>query len=195
METSESEKIDRREALRRASLLMGGAFLLPGMMSFLKGCSPAGPDWKPLILNKSQVLFTEQLAETLLPETDTPGAIEAGVPYFIDRMVAELYTAEQQTEFLDGLDAFVSVVEQDNGRPFEKLDEQQRLTYITEINQKAIQEPSDETSFFINFKRLAIFGFCTSEPGVTQQLRYMKSYGDYKGCIPFEEVGRTWAVY
>ena len=49
-------------------------------------------------------------------------------------------------------------------------------------------------SFFSRLKQMTIVGFFTSEVGATQVLKYDKIPGAYNGCVPFEEVGVTWAI-
>src|SRR5260370_40881950 len=88
--------IDRREALRRAALVLAGV---------LAGCearrAPAA-GWRPRGLSAHQAEMVATIAEHILPETDTPGARAVGVHPFIDAMVAESYTAQDRQRFLDG---------------------------------------------------------------------------------------------
>ena len=51
-----------------------------------------------------------------------------------------------------------------------------------------------ERPFWRTLKELTLVGYYTSEPGATQELRYEAVPGRYEGCIPFSQIGRTWAV-
>lgn len=51
-----------------------------------------------------------------------------------------------------------------------------------------------ELPFFRTMKELTLAGYYTSEIGATQELRHAPVPGRYDGCLPFAEVGRTWAV-
>lgn len=73
--------MDRREALRRTALLMGGAVSAPAIMGVLKGCTARpGVDWKPEFLNDEQASIITDISEIIIPRTDTPGAKDVGVP-------------------------------------------------------------------------------------------------------------------
>ena len=96
--------MDRREALRRTALLMGGIVSAPAIMGVLNGCT-AKPtiDWKPVFLSQDQSIIVTQVADIIIPKTDTPGAKEAGVPAFIDLMLKDCYSKEDQDRFTAGL--------------------------------------------------------------------------------------------
>src|SRR5213076_416984 len=106
MTQTSNEPIDRREALRRAALLLGGALAAPTVAGVLAGCQAARvPDgaWAPRALSRAQVELVAAMAEHILPETDTPGARAAGVHRFIDAMLAESFPPSERERFLAGL--------------------------------------------------------------------------------------------
>lgn len=191
----EKELIDRREAVKRAALMLGGLFFMPAASAVLKGCSITPGDWTPVLLNHAQATLTEHLAEAILPRTDTPGAIDAGVPAFIDRMAGEFFNDADREGFIAGLDRFAEEVREATGRAFHELSDAEKLDYITEANREAIEGEHEEQPFFLVFKRVTLTGYCMSEPGMTQHLRYMQNFGPYRGCVPMEEVGRAWAHF
>jgi gluconate 2-dehydrogenase gamma chain len=85
--------MDRREALKRTAWLMGGVVSAPAIVGILKGCT-AKPtiDWKPVFLTEDQAALVTQVADVIIPKTDTPGAKDAGVPSFIDLMLKDVYS-------------------------------------------------------------------------------------------------------
>ncbi|MCH8567951.1 MAG: gluconate 2-dehydrogenase subunit 3 family protein [Balneolales bacterium] len=187
--------MDRREALKRTAVLMGGIVFMPSILSSLKGCSPS-PDYTMLAFKTEQANLVEVMAETLIPRTDTPGARDAGVISYIDGWVGRVYNAEQRESFLRELDAFSAGVKQQTGKDFTELNEVQKKEIMLEATRKALEEQHNQPypPFMIAFRELTIRGYCVSEAGATQHLRYMQNFGPYRGCIPFEEVGRTWAM-
>lgn len=194
--------MDRREALRRTALMMGGVLSAPAIMGVLNGCA-AKPtiDWKPVFLNEDQGLLVSQVAEIIIPKTDTPGAKDAGVPAFIDLMVKDVYSKNEQERFLSGLQAFDEEAKKAYGDPFVELDEEQQIEHVRKVHDAALQaeknaDPRPHRPFILMTKELTLLGFFTSQPGATEVLQYVAVPGSYKGCIPVSEAGngKTWAT-
>jgi hypothetical protein len=191
--------MDRREAIRRTAMLMGGAISAPAIMGILNGCT-AKPtiDWKPIFLTEDQGILITQLAEIIIPKTDTPGAKDVGVPAFIDLMLKDVYPQEDKDRFIQGLQAFDEAAEKKYGDAFITLSLEKQVEHVKEVQGVAIQDQTEnkenEKPFILMVKELTLLGFFTSEPGATQVLQYDPVPGDYKGCISLEEVGKTWAT-
>lgn len=189
------EKIDRKEAIKRTAMLMGGVVFAPTMMGVLKGCSPSDERWQPELFNSDQAALTSALAATIIPSGETPGAADAGVPGFIESMVKDIYDDEQREMFLTGLDDFDAQCREETGESFADLSDDEQFEFASLKNEEAIRdEPSEGPQWFLVFKELTMVGFFTSEPGATEVLRYEDVPGVYQSCIPFEDVGRTWAT-
>lgn len=194
--------MDRREALRRTALLMGGVVSAPAIMGVLKGCSAKpGIDWKPEFLTEDQASIISTVSDIIIPRTDTPGAKDAGVPAFIDQMLKDVYSPEDQKAFTDGLQAFNAQAREEYGEDFNDLDEEDQAAFVKKLHDAAIQaEKTTDTApkrpFILSMKELTLLGFFTSEPGATQVLQYVAVPGAYKGCIPLSEAGngKTWAT-
>lgn len=193
--------MDRREALKRTAILMGGMVSAPAIMGVLKGCSAKpGIDWKPVFLNEDQASIVTQVAEIIIPRTDTPGAKDVGVPGFIDQMLNEVYSKEHQDSFIVGLKAFNEGAEEEYGEEFSDLDNEDQTAYVNKVHTAAVEadragEPAKQP-FILMMKELTMLGFFTSEPGATQVLQYVPVPGAYDGCIPLSEAGngRAWAT-
>ena len=193
--------MNRREALRRTAYLMGGAVSAPAMLGVLKGCK-AEPqiNWQPEFLSKEQGALVSDVAEIILPKTDTPGAKEAGVPGFIDKMLKDVYSPEEQQKFTDAIKVFNDKAEAEFGDPFIELDEEDKVSFVNKMHKEAVEahraDPSRQRPFILMAKELTMLGFFTSEPGATQVLQYSPVPGAYKGCVPLEEAGngKTWAT-
>src|SRR5688572_7375848 len=99
--------MDRREALRRTAWSMGGVISAPAMMGILNGYTATPSiDWKPVFHTEDQRIILSQVADMIIPTTDTPGAREVGVPSFIDLMLKDCYSKEDQDTFIAGLNEF-----------------------------------------------------------------------------------------
>jgi hypothetical protein len=194
--------MDRREALKRTAWIMGGVVSAPAIMGVLKGCA-AKPtiDWKPVFLSEDQGILVSQVAEIIIPKTDTPGAKDTGVPGFIDLMLKDVYSKEDQDHFLAGLKAFDEEASKEYGDPFIELDEEKQAAFVKKLHDAAVEaekatKPAPKRPFVLMTKELTMLGFFTSEAGATQVLQYVAVPGSYKGCVPLAEAGngKTWAT-
>jgi gluconate 2-dehydrogenase gamma chain len=194
--------MDRREAIKRASWLMGGALSAPAIMGVLNGCT-AKPtlDWQPVFLSEDQGILVSQVAEIILPKTDTPGAKEVGVPGFIDIMLKDVYSQEDKERFINGLKIFNQEAEKIYDDPFIELAPGQQQELVKKIHKEAIDDlknlkPEAKRPFILMMKELTLLGFFTSEIGATKVLQYEPVPGVYKGCIPLSEAGngKAWST-
>jgi gluconate 2-dehydrogenase gamma chain len=194
--------MDRREALKRTAWIMGGVVSAPAIMGVLKGCA-AKPtiDWKPVFLSEDQGVLVSQVAEIIIPKTDTPGAKETGVPGFIDLMLKDVYSKEDQDRFLSGIKEFDEAANKEYGDSFIDLSPEDQTAFVKKTHDAALEAerattPAPKRPFILMTKELTMLGFFTSEPGATQVLQYIAVPGSYKGCIPLSEAGngKTWAT-
>lgn len=194
--------MDRREAIKRTAWIMGGIVSAPAIMGVLKGCT-AKPsiDWKPQFLSEDQAGIVSQIAEIIIPRTNTPGAIDTGVPSFIDVVLKDVYSKEDQDRFLAGLKEFDGEADTSYGDGFTDLDAEKQKELVMKKHEEAIKAEKSENRpekrpFILMMKELTMLGFFTSEAGATQVLQYDPVPGAYKGCIPLSEAGngRTWAT-
>jgi gluconate 2-dehydrogenase gamma chain len=194
--------MDRREALKRTALLMGGMVSAPAIMGVLKGCTAKpGIDWKPAFLSEDQASLVSTVSEIIIPRTDTPGAKDVGVPSFIDQMLKEVYSKEDQEDFTKGLADFNDKAKDEYGEDFWDLDEEDQSAFVKKVHDEAVNaetttDPPPKRPFILQMKELTMLGFFTSEVGAQQVLQYVAVPGAYKGCIPLSEAGngRAWAT-
>lgn len=193
------DNMTRREAIMRTGALMGGVVFAPSILGVLKGCTATpGVDWKPTLFSNTQARMVSALADVILPEDDTPSASQAGVPAFIESMVQNVYNDEQRNRFLEGLDGFGVDSSNELDGHFYDLADEIKFEYTYGLNQAVLEDRREnrggETPFIMVFRELTMLGYFTSEVGATQVLRYNPVPGRYDGCVPFEEIGRTWAT-
>jgi hypothetical protein len=201
--------MNRRDAVRRISVLLGGAISAPTLTGLLHGCGQATDqrDYVPRTLTPDQFRLVRIIADHVIPTTDTPGAAEAGVHRFIDEMLTDFYTEEERTQFLAELahvdDASRSVF----GQPFARLDRGQQIELLGILDADAFPDEQEDPDgvartaarvaggdppFMRTMKELTISGYYTSQIGQTVELRPVP-FGPYRGDVPFNEVGRAWA--
>lgn len=187
--------MNRRNAIRRSAGLLGLAVSTPWITAVLNGCKPTPAlDFVPAFLTTGQAQTIRALADVIIPRTDTPGAVDAGVPAFIDLMVKDVYTKEEQERFLAGLAAFEEGARQQGGA-FAELEAGAQADYVKSVHNQAVEtaKKGEPKPFILMAKELTLQGFFNSEPGATQVLQYNPVPGAYQGCVPLAEVGKAWA--
>ena len=192
--------MDRREAIQRTAMMLGYAVSAPAIMGILNGCK-ATPElaFKPVFLSEELAGVVAEIAEIIIPKTDTPGAKDAGVPAFIDLMVKDCYEKEDQDRFIKGATDFDADAKATYGDSFVSCDPEKQKELVLKYHSEAIaamksDTPPKDRPFIMMMKELTMLGFFTSEPGATQVLQYEAVPGAYRGCVPLSEVGRTWAT-
>jgi len=191
---STDNKIDRKEAIKRAGLLLGGVMFAPNILGVLNGCTASPGDWTPTLFSNDQARIVTALADVILPADDSPSASDLGVPKFIETMVNEVYSEVQQREFLEGLDKFADDYRADIQSEFADGNDTDKYDFTYYQNRLAVEEDPARNPFFLSFKELTLLGYFTTEVGASEVLRYQAVPGTYEGCIPYDEVGKTWAT-
>jgi len=161
-----AQPMDRRSLLRSTVFVAGATVALPSMIG-LAGCSA------PASIAEQMSLITA-VSDRILPATDTPGAVGAGVPEYIAAVFDQHFTAEQQDEFLSGLGVLAAA--NIAGETPERQDE---------LLTKFASAPQDDPGrvIFQQLRDMTLFGFYTSEAATP---------GRYEPCVPLSEVGRAW---
>lgn len=184
--------LNRREAFAGALAVLWAAPAIAHAQAV-----PAVPAWTPKALTLDEARTLMAACERIIPATDTPGAIAAGVPQFIDRALAGWAEANETQRLRSGLVQLDAQARTRFGGPFAALplDRQDELLRLAEAeaNQFATAQPP-QPHYFLALRELTTVGYFTSEPGATQALRYDPVPGDYRGCVPLKEIGRTWAL-
>lgn len=129
---SDFEPLDRRALTRRAMLLVGASAIAPPGLAFeVQGEVP--------FLSASRLDTLAAYADALIPATDTPGAIGAGVPRAVDAMLRDWASDRARGEFaavLDGLDTAAKKA----GGALGSLAPERRLAVVTAFDAVRIAE-------------------------------------------------------
>ena len=204
--------MDRREAVKYISILLGGSFV--GAGALLSGCkSETGTDMN---FSPEDIAYLDEIAETILPATSTPGARAAKVGAFMTVMVNDCYEKVDQEVFHLGLEKLNDASHEAYGKNFMNITPQQRnellvntdkesKEYQQKVNQfyegentKVKEDPQYKKKhmsphYFTMMKQLTLLGYFTSEIGAKQALRYNPVPGRFDACIPYKKGDRAWA--
>ena len=190
--------MDRRELLKMIASATGAAMV--GMPAFVLGQAPVAQAADGF--TAEQVALLDEIAEAIIPRTDTPGAKDAGVGAFMARFVTNCYSPEDRVAFGAGL----VDLDQRAGGGFMALPAAERLQLLTGLDHEAREQVRDArvaadgarsgsgVHWFTMVKQLTIFGFFTSQVGATEVLRYDPVPGHYDGDLPYTPGTPAWAT-
>ena len=183
--------ITRREALSRIAVMLGGTivgaeFLLNGTRLEAK---VSGPDF-----TTGQLALMDEIADTIIPTTDTPGAKAAGVGAFMALIVKDCYSTDEEAKFRRGLADIDAASVRKFGKGFMAATPAERTALLTEFDgqERKSRGPGRAPGAFGLIKQLSVVGYFTSEIGCTQALRFQESPGFFVGCAPFGKDDRDW---
>ncbi len=186
--------MNRREAVQHISLLLGGTIV--GSTFFLDGCKTKATSSKEF--TEEDVAFLNEIADTILPPTKTPGAKAAAVGTFMTIMVNDCYDETDQKIFHDGMKTLNESADKKYNNSFVKLSPQQRHEFLVSLdseqkNYMKNKKKEDHSHYFRMMKELTLLGYFTSEIGCTQAMRYKETPGSYNGCVPYTKGDKAWA--
>ncbi len=151
------------------------------------GSAAAGPA-TATELTPERARALEALADIIIPETDTPGAAEAGVTEFVTALVDGWLDDEDRDRFLAGLDTVDPAARERFGTDLADCPEAQRTQLVGEFDAELVrlrEDPDARASryFFHDVKRFTITAYFTSEVGL-DALGYRTAFRTFEGCAP-----------
>lgn len=146
------------------------------------------------------------MAEVIIPRTGTPGAIDAGVPHFIELMAAHWLNEQERQLFGAGLTDMETRIPREFGKAFDHLDATQQLAILEAMESAAADSPwyargnirrafISDAPFICMVKELTIWGFFTSEVGASQVLRTNMMPMRFDPNVPLGPDDNAWAPY
>ena len=200
--TTEQHLIDRREAIRRVSALLGGVTFVGGS-ALLTACEqrkPGASGTAAGTFTTEDIGFLDEVAETILPETKTPGAKAAQVGAFMALMVTDTYEPSDQKIFQDGMRQLDQESKTANGAGFVASTPAQRLSLLEKLDREQktymdARQGDAPTHYFRMMKELTLLGYFTSEIGYTKAMRYAETPGRFDPCLPYTPGETAWAPH
>ncbi len=210
--------MERRDLLKWIGMVTGTAVI--GGELFLTGCK-AETKTPTLPFTPDEIILLDEIAETIIPKTNTPGAKDAEVGKFMEIMVKDCYDKMDQENFMEGMSDIQKQSKDKYNKEFNLLTADQRKELLTSLDAVAKKVLADMQSgkpssavvmnvdtatfdkeakaknkvhYFTMMKQLTLLGFFTSKPGATEALRHVAVPGRYDGCIDYKKGDRAWAV-
>lgn len=198
--------MNRRELLKYIAAITGTAVV--GGEVFLMGCKSGTEE---VSFNQKMISLMDEIGETIIPTTDTPGAKAARVGEFMKVIVNDCYRPEEQKIFKEGLISVEKFSKQENNESFLESTPTQRHSLLVKLEKEAkayndkrdlddkIRKEQWEKSnngipwkdrkdfnptpshYYTMLKQLTLWGYFSSEIGMTKQLRHNPVPGRYDG--------------
>jgi hypothetical protein len=203
--------MNRRDLLKQIALLTGGAVI--GGEVFLSGCKSGAKSEAGFSV--ANISLLDEIGETIIPATATPGAKAAKVGEFMKIWVTDCYTQKQQDAFMKGLAGVDEACEKVNGKGFMECDAKQRHDFLVSLEKEAkdfnkkiedaekVQQDAakkgmksfegEPKHYYTMMKQMTLLGFFTSKTGATETLRHKQVPGKYDGALPYKKGDRAWA--
>ncbi len=178
----------RREAMKKVATIMGASLSASTLLVFQQSCQ-SDPHPEPGKFSQNDSDKLNAIGEVILPETDTPGAAAANTGPFVVMMLEDCYPKEAREK----VTSFLAEI----GPDFDDKSSADQIQAIKDIDAMVYGEASEEDKKkhegYKIIKELTLFGYFTSEPGMTAALNYVKVPGRYEGCIDLKPGQKAWA--
>jgi Gluconate 2-dehydrogenase subunit 3 len=211
--------MDRRELLKQIAILTGGVVI--GGEVFLSGCKTGAK--ADAGFTATNISLLDEIGETIIPATATPGAKAAKIGEFMKVMVTDCYTQKQQDAFTKGLSVIDDACKKVNNKSFMESTAQQRHDFLVSLEKEAKEyntkrdegdKPKREANekanaalawkdqkefegepshYYTMMKQLTLLGFFTSKTGMTETLRHIAIPGKYDGAMAYTKGDKAWA--
>jgi Gluconate 2-dehydrogenase subunit 3 len=191
--------MNRRDAIKKAAILLGGTLSAPTLMAMsrfeqkiLPNTEVFNPDNSAGVLfnlTEMQRKIVAEVAEMIIPKTDTVGAKDVGVPAFIEIMMKDCYAQPEHLSFMEGVAALeqVKFIDMDASMRTETLKkveaETKAIMKAREVKQTKMGDNDDKEEmkaapkgipFWRLMKELTLLGYFTSEKGIKASFEYVQ---------------------
>lgn len=194
--------------------LLTGAVVIGGDV-FLSGCKTT--DKKVAGFTAENIALLDEVGETIIPATDTPGAKAANIGAFMQTMVRDCYTEAEQDIFYQGMSQLNEVCQKKNNKSFLECSPEQRKALLVTLEKEAkdyniLRDEKEKVSrenarktnnpdyvgtpthYYSMMKQLTLWGYFTSEIGSKKALRFLPVPGKYIGDYPYKKGDKAWAI-
>lgn len=180
--------MDRRDAIKKSIVLAGGIVIAPELLA--KALENPVPYLQAV--PASRIALLAEMADTIIPDTDTPGAKAAKVEEFIVVTVEACLPPKQRDAFWMWLDAAEKQCISTYGRSYTACTTDERNSLMRSLEAMTKTAPPDQPAFFSMLKSMTMHGYFTSEIGATQALNYDPIPGQWIADMPIDGNTKAW---
>lgn len=179
-----ADQIHRRDALQCVAWILGGALsaeLTAGLMGQILNIAQRVP------IKAENTALLAEIADVIIPSTNTPGAKAAKTEEFVVRVLHDCYPYSEQEEFYRDLEKLKAESQKRFSKAFAHLDSNQKHELV-------LHAAKQLKGFFLRMRQLTIAGYFSSEVGATQALEYLPIPGRFEGAVPMNPGQKAWAI-
>ncbi|MCE7040260.1 gluconate 2-dehydrogenase subunit 3 family protein [Dyadobacter sp. CY312] len=180
--------MNRREVLKSVAVMLGGAFSAPTLMAMDNWERKVTANAENLQLTEIQKNIVAEVAEMIIPRTNTPGAKDAGVPAFVVMMLQDCYRKPEHLSFVAGVQdlekrGFLSLNQQEKTKLLKAVEAdtvQQMIAYNVQQTKMGDNEDREQMKevpkglpYWRLMKELTLLGYFTSEAGIKASFDYV----------------------
>lgn len=184
MTNTAAPRLDRRESIQRIAWILGGVLSAELSAGLLGQVLHVGERVK---VSPETAQLLAEIADVIIPTTDTPGAKAAGAEQFVIRVMRDCYGYVEQEEFYRELAKLQDETQKRFSKPFNQLETGQKIEMVKHA---AVHLKG----FFLRMRALTVAGYFSSEIGATKALEYVPIPGRFEGAIPMKPGQRAWAI-
>ena len=178
--------LDRRDVFK---ILGAGLAIAPEVLAdhdhSVQGGLPVDvARYQPRFLSVQEYKILGRLCDIIMPADETsPGACEAGAPFYIDSLLVYA-KPEQQQVWRSGLKQVQEAAQAKFGQPFEQCQLREQEDVVADMARDEANPQTPLQNFFRPLKSLTLTAYCLSDAGMRQYLGYRgdKAIKDFPGC-------------
>lgn len=179
-------------------ILGGGAIAAYYGNKYIKADGAPNLDY----INHNKLIIAE-LADLIIPRTETPGAKDCSVDQYIIYQVNHHLSNKDTNNFIEGIQEIIKTSTIKYNKQFIDLSQTEKYNLLKSFESEAsnlkgkmakIRNKLFGKPFFTTLKELTTIGYCTSLKGSTMGLNYTAIPGKYLAITNYQSGQRSWAT-
>lgn len=167
--------MERRKFIELNAWLMGLSTLAGGSLLTFESCSRQGRSSESQLLGEAEKEFLNELAEIIIPTTDTPGGKAADPGAYIVLIHNDCLSDDQQNENKQLFDRLRFFYVEQSGKDFMRCSNEEREHMTQKLE-------SDKDEAYTRYKQLIVSAFLSSKTGASLFMKFNLIPGRYDGC-------------
>lgn len=189
----------RRDLLKMIAAATGMAMVAGDLLA--QGLTAVDKLPPEQVFSAKDIALLDDIAETILPQTETPGAKASGAGAQMASIISQCFDQQQRAIVTEGLLALQALALHRFNKSFQAATAAEKLALLTELDNEATavivqakaQNLAPQPHYFTLLKQQSIFVFFTSKVGATEVLRHVAVPGRWDGAYPYKKGDRAWS--